>query len=398
MIPSENKSFTAVDIERYHKGTMSPEERHALEKAALDDPFLADALEGYVYTESPAADLAILQKRLDEKSGRRKIIPLFARTWMRSAAVIILVIAGGWLVYRTLSPEQKSTAIAKQKTVREVASAPVISPSDSATTNTQFSTDTTRSIAIAHGRQNDKQNRVTAGSLKVSDMSLEDLGTTADTSKMNNGLADYSYKDYRNQQDNARVNGNVNLDTKQTNATFYQDKKPAAAGMNNAVSERSFKENANGRADSLYAKTLAMQKAEKKTNDTIQNFDVVLKQQQAPPAEVVVIAHGTQKKRTADPRMQGIVLDTLEPAEGWTNFDDYIANNLQRPAELQQIKQPTGGEVQLSFDVNDVGEPVNIKVEKSLCPQCDDEAIRLLKQGPKSNNNKNKKGKVTIRF
>src|SRR5438132_14415451 len=116
MIPSENKSFTAVDIERYHKGTMSPEERHALEKAALDDPFLADALEGYVYTESPAADLAILQKRLDEKSGRRKIIPLFARTWMRSAAVIILVIAGGWLVYRTLSPEQKSTAIAKQKT------------------------------------------------------------------------------------------------------------------------------------------------------------------------------------------------------------------------------------------------------------------------------------------
>jgi hypothetical protein len=48
--------------------------------------------------------------------------------------------------------------------------------------------------------------------------------------------------------------------------------------------------------------------------------------------------------------------------------------------------------------VNDVGEPVNIKVEKSLCAQCDDEAIRLLKQGPKWKKKKNKKGKVTIRF
>ena len=41
------KHFNAYDIERYHKGLLSPKERHDLEKAALDDPFLADALEGY---------------------------------------------------------------------------------------------------------------------------------------------------------------------------------------------------------------------------------------------------------------------------------------------------------------------------------------------------------------
>lgn len=34
------------DIERYISGKMSPSERHALEKRALSDPFLADALEG----------------------------------------------------------------------------------------------------------------------------------------------------------------------------------------------------------------------------------------------------------------------------------------------------------------------------------------------------------------
>ena len=41
------KKFTASDIEKYHKGQLSAKERHDLEKAALDDPFLADALEGY---------------------------------------------------------------------------------------------------------------------------------------------------------------------------------------------------------------------------------------------------------------------------------------------------------------------------------------------------------------
>jgi hypothetical protein len=34
------------DIRRYINGEMSPEEQHALEKKALRDPFLADALEG----------------------------------------------------------------------------------------------------------------------------------------------------------------------------------------------------------------------------------------------------------------------------------------------------------------------------------------------------------------
>ena len=34
------------DIRRYHAGEMTPQEMHALEKKALSDPFLYDALEG----------------------------------------------------------------------------------------------------------------------------------------------------------------------------------------------------------------------------------------------------------------------------------------------------------------------------------------------------------------
>jgi hypothetical protein len=51
--------------------------------------------------------------------------------------------------------------------------------------------------------------------------------------------------------------------------------------------------------------------------------------------------------------------------------------------------------VQISFEVNKLGEPVNIKVEKSLCKECDEEAIRLIKQGPKWKTKKKKK-RVTV--
>ena len=48
-MPENNniQNYSAADIERYHKGQLTPEEMHAMEKAALDDPFLADAIEGY---------------------------------------------------------------------------------------------------------------------------------------------------------------------------------------------------------------------------------------------------------------------------------------------------------------------------------------------------------------
>jgi TonB family protein len=110
--------------------------------------------------------------------------------------------------------------------------------------------------------------------------------------------------------------------------------------------------------------------------------------------EMVVIGYGTQKKSTEPyPR---VVIDTLEPAEGFINFDDYIARNIKMPEEFKA--KTTSGEVQLSFDVDKNGQPVNIAIVKSLCSKCDEEAIRLLKEGPKWKKKKNQKGKITIKF
>ena len=45
--PSTHINYTFEDIQRYLQGKMSAAEMHEIEKAALQDPFLSDAIEGY---------------------------------------------------------------------------------------------------------------------------------------------------------------------------------------------------------------------------------------------------------------------------------------------------------------------------------------------------------------
>src|SRR5450432_2429055 len=100
------RNFTAADIEKYHKGLLSAKERHGLEKAALDDPFLADALEGYaVAGVDIPGDIAELKRRLAERAEGAKIIPLnktrrTAFPLLKVAAMIIVIAGAGLLVYQ----------------------------------------------------------------------------------------------------------------------------------------------------------------------------------------------------------------------------------------------------------------------------------------------------------
>jgi hypothetical protein len=58
--------YTLEDIEKYFKDTLSSTERHLMEKAALSDPFLADAIEGYenTYLVSAKEHLADISNKL----------------------------------------------------------------------------------------------------------------------------------------------------------------------------------------------------------------------------------------------------------------------------------------------------------------------------------------------
>ena len=86
--------------------------------------------------------------------------------------------------------------------------------------------------------------------------------------------------------------------------------------------------------------------------------------------------------------------DIQEPEVGWGNYNTYVANNIQIPENVRP--KNTRSDVELSFDIDKTGQPVNIKVTRSSqCKKCDEEAIRLLKEGPKWKR-KGKKSKATV--
>lgn len=346
-------NYTAQDIERYYNGGLSPAQMNALEKAALDDPFLADALEGYVFTKTPSDDIISLQQKLADRIKDEQRNPFFAGPqWMKIAALFILIAGGGWLIIQSLSSSFKNEVAVSIPSVKQQApatqqinadSVPVLS--DAPVSNETVAI--TRTPANPSARKQDNATGKIAVGKPASDAGALSLAAKQDT--------------------------NMSTAIGSDNLTGYEKNK-----IDSEVGSAMKKEASMGRSSS---------------NDTIRNVDVVLQKSERALEEVVV--NPKAKRAAAKPRKMIMLVDTLEPANGWGYFDDYIASNIKSPGELK-IK-PVSGEVELSFDVNKEGEPVNIAVTKSLCDRCDKEAIRLLREGPKWKNQANK-GKVKIRF
>ncbi|MDB5210888.1 MAG: hypothetical protein JWQ30_1715, partial [Sediminibacterium sp.] len=121
--------YSFADIERYLQGKLSPAEMHELEKAAVQDPFLADAIEGYQSTDIKKVneDLAYINNQLISEPA--KIIPAIVKRniwWQVAAAAIILLGAGifGWKIFTV------------KTNTHELAMKRSIAPTDSARTIT----------------------------------------------------------------------------------------------------------------------------------------------------------------------------------------------------------------------------------------------------------------------
>lgn len=130
--------------------------------------------------------------------------------------------------------------------------------------------------------------------------------------------------------------------------------------------------------------------------NNVSNAQVVMQEDRSVAAQTISSKKINSERRANNPNFK--LENEPEPEDGWDNYDSYLVNNLSIPDDVKG-KQSGGGQVELSFEVNKYGEPVNIKVIKSLCTRCDQEAIRLVKEGPKWRRKaRNGKTTVTISF
>src|SRR4028118_385841 len=127
---NDNKQYTAADIQRYLKGQMSAEEMHAIETAALDDPFLADAIEGFqgatvAGKESISTGLARLNKEFSERIKQQgKVASMTQSRWWQIGAAAIILLSTGIALYNnrnSAEPDSDTLAVnSKQQDDRSV--------------------------------------------------------------------------------------------------------------------------------------------------------------------------------------------------------------------------------------------------------------------------------------
>ncbi|MBN9297937.1 MAG: carboxypeptidase-like regulatory domain-containing protein [Filimonas sp.] len=135
-------NFSLADIERYLQGRMLPKEMHDLEKAALQDPFLADAIEGYSHASSEVSNkhLNEIAAALQHREEDIKVVPITLKSkvqWWKIAAMFIVIAGAGtasWLLLRQDNTNTHLVQTEKKNIAPQSASTPAaIAKADSTT-------------------------------------------------------------------------------------------------------------------------------------------------------------------------------------------------------------------------------------------------------------------------
>ncbi|HEY6505439.1 MAG TPA: carboxypeptidase-like regulatory domain-containing protein [Chitinophagaceae bacterium] len=471
------QTFTAADIEKYHQGLLSSKEMHAMEKAALDDPFLADALEGYaVEGVNIKTDIVELKKRLAEKTGETKVIPMHGGgrssfPWLRAAAVIIFLAGAGLLSYQFLfnksatniaqAPQKENNAVVKATEQAATApqshdtgsapsvSSPVITSVTGSTANNGtagFDVSTSASdISKTNKEEKAKEGKddlviitpgltstpasptINEGYYKATENKAAENNTASDdkiVAKDSDKEKNPAFKTRTEPEKQAVMaqgiqgyvdNNNVaGVTAKQDNKSLYRNNAPNIfrgkvtdphnnplpfTNVSNTTDNVGTYTDAKGNFTlisgdtvmDVQLKAIGFENNKIRLRSDLNTNQIMLQEDKSMPAKIVDTVKRNYAARSRD---GNLTLEEPEPIDGWAYYDTYLINNLN--TENFDIKKNQGSDmVELSFEVNKNGDPVNIRVEKSLCDKCDKEAIRLVKEGPKWKR-KAKKGKRTI--
>ena len=468
-------SYSAADIEKYHRGLLSASERHALEKAALEDPFLADALDGYgVAGVDYSKDIAGLKQRLSERidgnkvpsigGGRKTFSP-----FLRMAAMLLLVLGAAYLVYQFAFTKKQGpgeVAQVKQEPVKETVSAPAtdsmaptwnnasgsgtqmkpeqekVHPATPATTVTnnkeQTSTATAENATAGEtGKDNlaDEMKTPPSGGAPVSTVPqpapaivtpsersadvMRDKENIAREETKSKSLAkkQESAKNRAFQQPDDAKSRQESIAKQQTDDGYYRNQAMntfrgrvtdasnvglPCANVTNTRDNVGTYTDANGNfvltsTDSVLnvqIRSLGYDNNNTQLRGDVSSNKVIMQEDRQQLSEVLI--SNQKPNATARSKEANRKLIEPEPVDGWVKYDSYLANNLNVPEDYKVQPRQENNYVQISFEIDKYGEPVNIRIEKSLCPSCDEEAKRLIKEGPKFRRNAKKNGRTSV--
>ncbi|SHM39328.1 energy transducer TonB [Chitinophaga sp. CF418] len=403
-------------IRRYLAGELDNKAMHALEKQAMDDPFLADALEGFAERKpDQRVHLADLNRRLERRvQGREEkkggIFALNYR-WLAAAGVLLLVCTGLlWLLQvRTM----RDSSIASQRA----------NISDSSITDTlQYYN---REEPVAWGKATPEKPLAISIPADTGLLAAKDVRTGAFAVESPLGsvmmkredsirplAAAPSLADSLERRDAEVATAptyKVTADEMASRSPVAAAPAPVALGMTTRLIQGRVKtSNAEGMpgvavsvegtgrgvltdnqgnfsirvADTtkdikLVVAAVGFNQKKLDLNQTDNNLNITLNEQAKALSEVVTTGYN---KKVGYRSQKEEVYQRPTPVNGYEQYKEYLAKNVHYPASAAAAN--ITGRVRVSVRVMPDGTLEDIKITRRLQPDCDAEALRVVKEGP----------------
>lgn len=403
------------DIKRYREGEMTPSERHVLEKRALSDPFLADALEGseFIGSHEFSEDIIDLSKKINPNKVR----------WMtplRIAASVILLVTSASLIYYfrsvetpimmatqqtmsgaladsigTKAPDSSSTmlALAKEDIIEEkspLTSQPrrdIISSSEKTlrkqppdmaggatvvAESTVLQEESPKAVVSKQGETTSDQ----ISELKMEDSSKDKEAEMVSTERKKQSLSERA----------AASKATVAASILSGKVTAADDGTPLP-GVNIVVTGTTAGTVTDPRGNYSIALppgsaslTYSYVGMEPREINPLGNskLDVQLNEDAAQLSEIVV--KGQMIGAVAREELPTPVIRLATPVGGIRAYNKYLENNLHYPPEA--LEKKVKGKVTITFTVTTSGSLADFEVVRGLGYGCDEEVIRLVQEGP----------------
>lgn len=410
------------DIEKYIKGELTPAERYALERKALNDPFLADALEGTEQLKSDEflSDVDDLKKRIDGKKISIWMWP------MRIAAGLAIIAVSSYIVWGVLeqespqdlalqkneSPSQPSTTTDSIAPITETLSPVTESsgagpaqgekdlasrsarPSKAEAKSQPTTVDAERKIeAEAEARVAEKlettpveplaqskpiEKEEERAAIKTDDIQRAKKLSLADDKKK---AAPSSGAQRREAEADA---SSIASNFIRGQVTSTEDGSPLP-GVNVIIKgtttgtvsddQGNYQIDVPNENPSLVFSFIGLQSTEINAGER-KEVNVQLTTDMTQLSEVVVTGSGVQTGESLRP-----TVDMAHPETGNRAFKQYLEKNLIYPEQAKANR--VEGRVTVEFTIEPNGTLTNFNVIRGIGSGCDEELIRLIKEGPK---------------
>lgn len=389
----------AQQIEKYLNGELDARAMHQLEREAQNDPFLMDALEGYnKASTNQQANLDAITGQLQKRTAKGKVRSMLM--WRLVAAASIIVVLGAvslWL-YND-KPKINENALSKQVDVVKP-SEPIVSAAPEKADSTlqkmvkKPSTDKSPYIASVKKEKISRKKK----SHPVADLAFEPNAIQTDTAiRKGASLDEIIVVGYAAQQRKSVITGSVatvtsdDIKRKALSGRVTDELKQPLPGVAVTVKDKniSTQTDANGNFSLTVPEKSTLnfgyigyesKKVKVKGQDSLM---IAMVPDQSSLSEVVVVGYGSKRK-----------IKEAHPINGWDNFKEYLKENAISPDGKE-------GTVKLSFVVNADGSLTDFEITKNLSDETDQQAIALVKDGPKwvaDSSGQPKKVKLNIKF